>query len=166
MNFKAVLALPKTARSAQTHKSISFIWIVWSTLYVYLCLLPKKRQLFELKMQFIISFKFYLFCRIGTIAIVHYLVLEFQTLENSVFMYTAIPNRFSLWSFSHREKSCCHYRDGFAVNVSIQEGFVIKSGLWWRNYSKYRNSINRFYSYLNLEIVKTSNSCSKFHFFT
>ena len=37
MNFKAVLALPKTAHSAQTHKSISFIWIVWSTLYVYLC---------------------------------------------------------------------------------------------------------------------------------
>ena len=36
MYFKAVLALPKTARSAQTHKSISFIWIVWSTLYVYL----------------------------------------------------------------------------------------------------------------------------------
>ena len=36
MNFKAVLALQKTARSAQTHKSISFIWIVWSTLYVYL----------------------------------------------------------------------------------------------------------------------------------
>ena len=28
--------LPKTAGSAQTHKSISFIWIVWSTLYVYL----------------------------------------------------------------------------------------------------------------------------------
>ena len=27
-NFKAVLALPKTARSAQTHKSVSFIWIV------------------------------------------------------------------------------------------------------------------------------------------
>ena len=39
MNFKAVLTLPKTARSAQTHKSKSFIWIVWSTLYVfvYLC---------------------------------------------------------------------------------------------------------------------------------
>ena len=36
MNFKAVLELPKTAWSAQTHKSISFIWIVWSTLYVYL----------------------------------------------------------------------------------------------------------------------------------
>ena len=36
LNFRAVLALPKTARSAQTHKSISFIWIVWSTLYVYL----------------------------------------------------------------------------------------------------------------------------------
>ena len=36
MNFKALLALPKTARSAQTHKSISFIEIVWSTLYVYL----------------------------------------------------------------------------------------------------------------------------------
>ena len=28
LSFKAVLALPKTARSAQTHKSISFIWIV------------------------------------------------------------------------------------------------------------------------------------------
>ena len=27
LNFKAVLALPKTARSAQTHKSISFIWM-------------------------------------------------------------------------------------------------------------------------------------------
>ena len=39
-----------------------------------LVLLPwclKNRQLFELKMQFIISFKFYLFCRIGTIAIMH-----------------------------------------------------------------------------------------------
>ena len=32
LNFKAVLALPKTARSAKTHKSINFIWIVWSTL--------------------------------------------------------------------------------------------------------------------------------------
>ena len=28
--------MPKSARSAQTHKSISFIWSVWSTLYVYL----------------------------------------------------------------------------------------------------------------------------------
>ena len=37
LNFKAGLALPKMARSAQTDKSISFIWIVWSTLYVYLC---------------------------------------------------------------------------------------------------------------------------------
>ena len=37
MNFKAVLALPKTAPFAQTYKSIAFIWIVWSTLYVYLC---------------------------------------------------------------------------------------------------------------------------------
>ena len=40
MNFKAVLALPKTTRSSQTHKSISFIWIVWSTLYVYLWWTP------------------------------------------------------------------------------------------------------------------------------
>ena len=38
MNFKAVLALSKTARSAQTHKSMSFIGIVWSTIYVYLWL--------------------------------------------------------------------------------------------------------------------------------
>ena len=36
MNFRAVLVLPKTAGSAQTHKTMSFIWIVWSTLYVYL----------------------------------------------------------------------------------------------------------------------------------
>ena len=35
LNFKAVLELPKTTRSAQTQKSISFIWILWSTLYVY-----------------------------------------------------------------------------------------------------------------------------------
>ena len=36
LNFKAVLALPKTARSAQTNKSIGFIWIVLSTLCIYL----------------------------------------------------------------------------------------------------------------------------------
>ena len=41
MKFKAVLALTKKARSAQTQKSISFIWIVWSTLYVYLCFYPQ-----------------------------------------------------------------------------------------------------------------------------
>ena len=37
VNFRAVLVLPKTAGSAQTHKSMIFLWIVWSTLYVYLC---------------------------------------------------------------------------------------------------------------------------------
>ena len=41
LNLKIDLALPKTASSAQTHKSISFIWIVWRTLYVYLWLGPK-----------------------------------------------------------------------------------------------------------------------------
>ena len=41
LNFKAVLVLPKMAGSAQTHKSMSFIWIVWSTLYVYLWLNSK-----------------------------------------------------------------------------------------------------------------------------
>ena len=40
--FKAVLALPKMVRSAQTHKNISFIWIVWSSLYVNLCQHAKK----------------------------------------------------------------------------------------------------------------------------
>ena len=40
LNFEAVLVLPKTAGSAQTHNSISFIWIVWST--VYLCHSPKQ----------------------------------------------------------------------------------------------------------------------------
>ena len=39
LNFIAVLGLPKTAGSAKTHKSMSFIWIVWSTLYVYIWLL-------------------------------------------------------------------------------------------------------------------------------
>ena len=38
LNFRAVFVLPKTAGSAQTHKSMSLIWIVWSTLYVHLCL--------------------------------------------------------------------------------------------------------------------------------
>ena len=41
LNFTAVLARPKTAHSAQTHKSIPFIWIVWSNLYVYLCKDPQ-----------------------------------------------------------------------------------------------------------------------------
>ena len=36
LNFRAVLVLPKTVGSAQTHKSMSFIWTLWSTLYVYL----------------------------------------------------------------------------------------------------------------------------------
>ena len=44
LNFNAVLALPKTARSAQTQKSISFIWIVLSTLYVYLWTMVEKRK--------------------------------------------------------------------------------------------------------------------------
>ena len=36
LNFKAVLELPKMARTDQTNKSISFIWIVWSTLFMYI----------------------------------------------------------------------------------------------------------------------------------
>ena len=40
--FQTVLELSKSARSAQTHKSISFIWIVWNTLYVYLWLAWEK----------------------------------------------------------------------------------------------------------------------------
>ena len=42
LNFKADLALPKMARSAQTHQSISFIWIVSINLYVYLCMFISK----------------------------------------------------------------------------------------------------------------------------
>ena len=30
LNFRAVLVLPKTAGSTQTHKSMISIWIVWS----------------------------------------------------------------------------------------------------------------------------------------
>ena len=45
MNLKAVWALPKTAHSAQIHKSISFIWIVWSTLQcVSAAFWPKKAK--------------------------------------------------------------------------------------------------------------------------
>jgi hypothetical protein len=39
------------ARSVQTHKNISFIWIVWSTLYVYFWLICQK-----LKYQKVFSF--------------------------------------------------------------------------------------------------------------
>ena len=42
MNFRAVLVLPKTAGSVQTQKSMSFILIVLSALYVYLWSLPWK----------------------------------------------------------------------------------------------------------------------------
>ena len=41
LNLSAVLVLPKPAGSAQTHKIMSFIWNIWSTLYVYLWLPPK-----------------------------------------------------------------------------------------------------------------------------
>ena len=39
------------ACSAQTHKSISFIWIVWSTLYAYLWLFDGKYQWKNKKMR-------------------------------------------------------------------------------------------------------------------
>ena len=45
MNFRAVLVLPKTAGSAQAHKSMSFIWIVWNTLYVFLCPPPENSMI-------------------------------------------------------------------------------------------------------------------------
>ena len=48
----AVLALPKMARSAQTHKSISFI--VWSTLYAYLLIFV---GLFEMEVWFEVLLK-------------------------------------------------------------------------------------------------------------
>jgi hypothetical protein len=35
--FSSSFSTAKTAPSAQTHRTMSFIWIVWSTLYVYLC---------------------------------------------------------------------------------------------------------------------------------
>ena len=36
--------LPRMAGSAQTYKSMSFIWIVWSTLYVYLWVDPNSNM--------------------------------------------------------------------------------------------------------------------------
>ena len=50
--FKAVLALPKMARSAQTNKSISFIWIVWSTLYVNLWDIIKNCRSYDFSTKF------------------------------------------------------------------------------------------------------------------
>ena len=58
-NFKEVLALPKTAHSAQTYKSISFTWIVWSTLYVYLWDLPKLWTTFSNISKFVLSKSFF-----------------------------------------------------------------------------------------------------------
>ena len=47
LNFKAVLALPKMARSAQTHQNISFIFELFGALYtyVYLCPIPGNIEL-------------------------------------------------------------------------------------------------------------------------
>ena len=42
LNFRAVLGLPKTASSAQAHESMSFIWIVWNTLYGFDVILDQK----------------------------------------------------------------------------------------------------------------------------
>ena len=53
LNFKAALALLKTAPSAQTYKSITFLWIVWSTLYVYLWRQPWDGVLYFWKSIFI-----------------------------------------------------------------------------------------------------------------
>ena len=47
--------MPKTANSAQTHKSISFNWIVWITLYVYL------RSLSALAVLLRFSFSLYMY---------------------------------------------------------------------------------------------------------
>ena len=46
------------AGSAQTHKSISFIWIVWSTLYVYLCLLLRTKAKRKKGRKEVRTFKF------------------------------------------------------------------------------------------------------------
>ena len=53
MNFRAVLVLPEMAGSAQTHKSMSFIWIVWSTLYVYLWLNCKSVKVLHGRLFFV-----------------------------------------------------------------------------------------------------------------
>ena len=94
MNFKAVFALLKTARSAQTQKSKSFTWIVWSTLYVYLC--PKIFFLFAFKKSFIwIRFKLYLILSIiwyRSVVVFHWIILthlryatDFKTASNLLF---------------------------------------------------------------------------------
>ena len=64
LNFRAVLAQPKTAGSAQTHNSMSFIGIVWSTLYVYLCLFPHNYYKAEFLITSPPSLRFFFsFCR-------------------------------------------------------------------------------------------------------
>ena len=101
LNFKAVLALPKTARSAQTHKSISFIWIVWSTLYVYLWFLPKKFRLINDIEHFdlsIISFDKW-FC---TLWILNWLRVRGKKLH---MLLAALLNLVNIWSLRQSKQS-------------------------------------------------------------
>ena len=122
MNFKAVLALPKTARSAQTYKSIRFIWIVWSTLYVYLWMKSKKPiffplirsgiQLYALGFEFrgtlirqieLFPFPFYWLSRAGSLFKLDFFfvksisaVLEFSRIELEALAFELIFNFFTL----------------------------------------------------------------------
>ena len=82
MNFKAVLALPKKAGSAQTYKSISFIWIVWSTLYVYLWITPKSEP------------KYVYFHQKLSIK----LILDISNVRNQIFFSNVLWLHFCYWT--------------------------------------------------------------------
>ena len=88
MNFRVVLVLPKTAGSAQTHKSMSFIWIVWGTQYVYLWLLCKYCNKSNLVLKLIFRG-----CQSNSTS------MPWSTYTNYFWLYkqdTMVPN--SLWS--------------------------------------------------------------------
>ena len=138
MNFEAVLALPKIARSAQTHKSISFIWIVWSTLYVFLCCSIVDRFFFLLKVKNISTHWKYGFLRSFTTNPVVYIsdstVICSRPLCRAAPVAQLAYNRVVIWTvkYDHRCVSCplalvcilvhLHFNLVVSVLVSFQLG--------------------------------------------
>ena len=110
MNFKAVLALPKTARSAQTHETISFIWIVWSTLYVYLW---KFAQNIHPKYSFIWPYSFNWYLRVRSFFNTKKTVTN-ETLHCSTCQIADFPF------------DCCHFLVFFVNN------YFLSWTTWWQ----------------------------------
>ena len=118
MNFKAVLALPKTARSAQTHKSISFIWIVWSTLYVYLCSSPRK---VKVDLCMIKGSKDLIY-----LTLLYFIV--FCTLVSNAKGNIAKSNKSELWNLAKVEQGSYKNRIGHRHNLKLIFTLIMSKG--------------------------------------